>query len=562
MSVLAKSGTGPGSRARVAWLLRVNRRLGPDPALRQLRTFAAAFHGGSFRREVSASAVSRWETGQTAVPWEAVRRYEELLGLERNLLTATARTVSRYLAPGVVRTVEPAGPAGEPLEDLLEQAVAGCLMTGDAWDRLVDGLCERPDVNLLQAGTWSRLAERLVEEMVRADGLPWMLRFESLNRLLNHPRAVPYVVRACADLASGPARSSATEIICALDNCDHPAAADRVLAELSEPSSLPARRGAVMACFRKTSYRHFPPDRLADLVRSLHEWAPAASPLGDQDEPLRAHLAALRPEHARALLGPAWTGTRQPLGERPRVSGRPHTRGDGRSALLWHPAPWAVPLRAGTRGHWPSLLRRVAGHVDSNVPVSDSTSADEVGIPASLLAETLVPPLFDVRLYACFLLAATPYRAAFADALVAELGRPAARLTPEAAVPLLDALRVVGDARHRPAVEELAVRPGVPRPVTYAAVRSLGHVAADAAETGHLRTAVAQQRAVWRRASTETSAATLMSLVYALGMASRTDVLTDVLTEIRADASTLPGAREAAACWLAVPTHLRASAQL
>nr|BBJ55917.1 hypothetical protein SAVMC3_85460 [Streptomyces avermitilis] len=230
------AGTRLGRRARVAWLLRVNRLLGEDITLKSLPAFAAAFRGGTYGREVSVSTVSRWETGRTSVPWAAVRRYEELLGLPRNLLTATARTVWRYLAPGPVLDTSPIASAARPLEDLLEQAVSGDVMAGDDWDQLTDGLCTRPDVVLMPTGTWYRLAERLVEEMVIADRLPWMLRFESLNRLLNHPRGGRTVIAVCGELAAGSARLTATEIICALDNCGHPDAADRVLSELASPA--------------------------------------------------------------------------------------------------------------------------------------------------------------------------------------------------------------------------------------------------------------------------------------------------------------------------------------
>ncbi|WP_254646477.1 hypothetical protein [Streptomyces sp. GbtcB6] len=141
MSAHLIAGGAPGRRPRVAWLLRVNRLLGTDPAFRSLPAFAAAFHGGCHDRDVSVSTLSRWETARTAAPWAAVRRYEELLGLPRNLLTATARTVWRYLAPGPVLDTAPVTAGEDALEDLLEQALSGTVTTGEDWDRLADGLC-------------------------------------------------------------------------------------------------------------------------------------------------------------------------------------------------------------------------------------------------------------------------------------------------------------------------------------------------------------------------------------------------------------------------------------
>ncbi|MFJ9631593.1 XRE family transcriptional regulator [Streptomyces sp. NPDC101175] len=519
------AGAAPGRRARVAWLLRVNRLLAGESSLRSLPAFATAFHGGSYDREVSVSTVSRWETGRTPVPWKAVRRYEELLALPRNTLTATARTVWRFWAPGPVLGVDPAGPAARPMEDLLEQAVSHDVMTGDDWDQLVDGLCARPDVVLMPSGTWSALSERLVEEMVIADDLPWMLRFESLNRLLNHRRGGPTVIAVCGSMAAGRARLTATEIVCALDNCGHPAAADLVLSELACPSGPLAHRGAVMACFRKMRYRHFDDGQLRTLVRAVRD-SSGGAPFGDQLGPLRGQLSAQHPEYARAVLG--------------------RRRGDAdRDRDREAPDPDAHALVA-------AAIRRVTARLGTVEP----DRVCDPAVPAALVAETLGSPLFDVRLYAAFLLAATPYRPVLADALAAELVRPSAVRHERLAVVLLEGLRVLGDHRHRGLLQRLAVLPSVPRPTAYAAVRGLGHVAADRATGDFLRSAVAHHHAVWLTDRDPVTAATLESLVYALGMASRDDVLTTILT----GADHLPVARTAAAWWLDIPGHRRASA--
>ncbi|MBN0048439.1 helix-turn-helix domain-containing protein [Streptomyces actuosus] len=521
----------PGRRARIAWLLRVNRLLAEERPLRSLSAFAAAFHGGAYDRDVSASTVSRWETGRKPVPWPAVRRYEELLGLPRNLLTATARTVWRYWAPGPVLDVDPGGVPARPVEDLLEQAVSDDVMTGDDWDQLVDGLCARPDVVLMPSGTWSRLAERLVEEMVIADDLPWMLRFESLNRLLNHRRGGRTVIAVCGAMAAERARLTATEIVCALDNCGHPDAADLVLGELTQPSGLLAHRGAVMACFRKVNYRHFDEMQLRTLVRVVRD-STGAGPLGDQIEPLRRHLSTVHPEYAHMVLGRSGRATLP-----------------GRSAVR-HTDVFAQDARAPMA----VAVCRVAACLGA----VESDRVCHPPVPTALINEALTSPLFDVRLYAAFLLAATPYRPVLADALAAELIRPMAVRQEELAIPLLEALRVLGDHRHRGLLQRLAVSPGVPRVVAYAAVRGLGHVAADHAAGAFLRDAVAHHHAAWLSDRDPTTAATLESLVYALGMASRDDLL----TAIAAEPGSLPAARTAAAWWLSIPGHRRASALL
>ncbi|MFC8394585.1 XRE family transcriptional regulator [Streptomyces sp. NPDC057238] len=502
--------------------------MGQDSSLRSLPAFAAAFRGGSWDREVSVSTISRWETARAPVPWRAVRRYEELLGLPRNQLTATARTVWRYWAPGPVLDVEAVATSPTPLEDLLDRAVSDHLMTGDDWDRLVDGLCARPDVVLMPTGTWEQVAERLVEEMVIADDVPWMLRFESLNRLLNHPRGGRTVIAVCAEMAAGSARPTATEIVCALDNCAHPDASDRVLRELIDPSGPLAHRGAVMASFRKVDYRHFDEQQLTVLARSVRDSA-GTGPFGDQVEPLRWHLAAAHPEYARALLAGLARSSRPSPGEAAR----------GRTAVRRVPADTA------------GVVRRVVACLGTVDPDRLHDSA----VPAALVSEALASPLFDVRLYAAFLLAATPFRAAVADALAAELVRPMA-VRRRIAVPLLEGLRVLGDHRHRGLLQRLAVTAGVPRSTSYAAVRGLGHVGAEPGAGDFLHDAVAHHEAAWRDSRDPVTAATLESLVYAVGMSARDDLLAAVLAEDRC----LPAARAAAAWWLGIAGHRRASA--
>ncbi|WP_250399235.1 XRE family transcriptional regulator [Streptomyces cellostaticus] len=497
-----------------------------ESSFRLLPAFAAAFRGGSWDREVSVSTVSRWETARTPVPWRAMRRYEELIGLPRNQLTATARTVWRYWAPGPVLDVETVADSPTPLEDLLDQTVSDAMMTGDDWDRLVDGLCARPDVVLMPTGTWEYVAERLVEEMVIADDVPWMLRFESLNRLLNHPRGGRTVIAVCAAMASGRARPTATEIVCALDNCAHPDASERVLRELRSPSGPLAHRGAVMASFRKVDYRHFDERQLETLARSVRASA-GTGPFGDQVEPLRRHLAAAHPEYARALLGGA-TYASHGAGARHRTTA--------------HRTP--VDMAAA--------VQRVVTRLSTVAP----ERVRDFAVPTALVSETLTSPLFDVRLYAAFLLAASPYRVAAADALAAELTRPSAVQREEIAVPLLEGLRVLGDDRHRGLLQRLAVTPGVPRFASYAAVRGLGHVGAEPGAGDFLRNAVAHHEAAWQDSRDPVTAATLESLVYAVGMAARDDLLAAVLTDDRS----LPAARAAAAWWLGIAGHRRASA--
>src|ERR1700730_16729370 len=91
-----------GTSVRVAWLLRVNRLLGPNGDWTRTATFAAAFRGGCYPRGVSESTVSRWETGAGRATFLTLRRDEELPGVTRGLLVAAPDTIYRYTRRGTV----------------------------------------------------------------------------------------------------------------------------------------------------------------------------------------------------------------------------------------------------------------------------------------------------------------------------------------------------------------------------------------------------------------------------------------------------------------------------
>jgi hypothetical protein len=160
-----------------------------------------------------------------------------------------------------------------------------------------------------------------------------------------------------------------------------------------------------------------------------------------------------------------------------------------------------------------------------------------------------------VRLHTALLLAATPYRGALADATVAELGRPRIAATPSCALPLLGALRIIGDAGHRRSVEHLALTSGLPRATVSAAVHSLGHIDGDSGDDAFFTRALARYTRQWAQRRDPAAATTLNGLVYAMGRARRTDLLRDVRD--RPDHPIT--ARQAAAWWLNLSGHTQAS---
>src|SRR5512139_1841191 len=270
----APTGGSFETSARVAWLLRVNRLLGENPEWTRTAVFAQAFRGKAFPGGISESTVSRWETGTAGHTYAAVSRYEELLGLPRGLLTAVADTIGRYAAPR--HTMEPLlrrGPPPEPgserftrLEELLDRAASRAPMSGVDWDELTGIISTMPRLVVAPSRMWTELASRLVEETVVSDGLPWMLRFEGLNRLLGHAVAAPAAVGACLSLIRDPANQVFVEPVSVLDASAHPDAGRFVLGQLVNPINERSRYGALLACVRKVRYGHLRPPQLTTIV--------------------------------------------------------------------------------------------------------------------------------------------------------------------------------------------------------------------------------------------------------------------------------------------------------
>lgn len=536
-----------GARGRVAWLLRVNRLLGSDGRYASLPSFAGAFSGGSYDHAVSVSALSRWETGQVPAPAAALSRYEELLGLPRDLLLTTARTTLRYLAPSALsqpplpRTGQGLEAAADRAQELLELALSRDLMRGEDWAQLTEALCEIGRFALLTGSAWTQITERLVAEMVIADDVPWMARFEALNRLLNHPRGAQHAIAVCASMARDGSNYAATEVVCALDNTAHPDAAARVLAELSRPNSQRALEGAVMACIRKVEYRHFTAHQLRRLAHAVHDIGPEWDLFGQ----VQALSGALHELPAEAgPVGRRHKGSyASPLGD--------HRVGGPRSD---RPRTHRPPVAALPTGAPPTELAGVARRVLRHA--RRGTEPDHTDATLALLVtEMFCHPVFDVRLHTSLLLAATPYRPALADAAVVELAGPRIAATLSCALPVLGALRIIGDAGHRGSVERLALTTGLPRATASAAVHSLGHIDTDHGDDVFFTRALAHYTRQWAQRRDPAAATTLNGLVYAIGRAGRTELLRDIR-----DRSEYPlTARQAAAWWLNLSGHTQAS---
>lgn len=529
-----------GVRDRTAWLLRVNRLLGGDGHWATASRFTGAFHGGCWDRPVSESTISRWETGQVRAPHLAVQRYEELLELPPGTLVSVIDTANRHAGPGgdavpeLTRTPPPPDAASARLEQLVDRACSEAEMTGLLWDELTALLAGMPHVRLVPSSSWDLLAGRLVDEMVIADWVAWMQRFEALNRLLNHPVAQPHAIAACADVAADRSSQVVVEVISALDSTPHPDANRHILDQLAHPTTAAAGYGALLACLRKTRQRHFLPAqnrRLAGLLADLladPEQAPAVRPLA-------ADILRLLPDQGPDRL-PAAVRRRLAAAAAPSVG---HVLESG----------WLVPADAAR-----TAAGRLTHQALSRMPGDPGPA---VTAPLrGMVEELLFSPSPDTRLFVAMLLGSSPYRDALGAALGQRLGNPDVLADPDQSHATLAALRILGGPAERRLVERLALEPGLPAHVPGQAVHALGHVGGESG-TAFWLSAIARHGQAWRRRLPGAEQA-LGGLVYAIGMSRREGLLATV----RADRANPEPVRAAAAWWLNIPRQVMASARL
>lgn len=518
-------------RLAVAWLLRTRRWFAGDADFARIASFAAAFPGGHWNRAADQSKISRWETGGVQVPYLAVRRYEQLLGLDEHSMVAVIDALNRYFAPhddcrpGLVRPPVAWDLARhERIADLLDRAHSGAILTGVDWDELTGFLAVTPEAVLPRPGTWAELAERLLLEMVIADGLAWMQRFEAFCRLIAHPVGQRATIAACAALAADPTNQAFVDTLSVLEASTHPDASRHVLRQLRTPTNDEAFTGALLACVRKSQRRHFSPDEATALAGRL--WELATDP-GTEDETQRLAVTVLE--------------------ELRRTADLPFT--DQLPRYVREPQPAGVAPVLGN-----AVVARIMIAVQTAGRRDGADMSDEM-LPV-LLDEMLFDPVVDVRLYTGMLLRASPYRAAVADALVAELRSARARHDTDLMLTIVAALRAVGTDRHAPTVRRLVLAPGVPEAVRVRAAYSVGHLQTAATDPFWDR-AVGYHLRQWAGQRDQTSAGVLTGLVYGLG------VTGDELLLRRVQQAEVPAPlRQSATWWLNLPGYVRASARL
>lgn len=526
----------PPHQDRAAWLLRVNRLHGQEEDWAAATGFADAFQGGCWQERTSVYRISRWETAAVRVPFLAVRRYEQLLDLPDGSLTALLDTIYRYFAPDVSASpllARGANPhATEKLariEQLLELILSDSIVTGSEWDELTTQLAAAPRQVITPRSAWREMAQRLLSEMIIADGLAWMQRHEALNRLLAHPVGQQAAIAACADLAADRTGQVFVETVSILDGSSHPDASRHLLAQLANPTNDRAQYGALLGCVRKLRYGHFTRPQLQRLLPVVQDLVldPATY---ERAQPLAAELLRRLPtDSARSTA----------------QLGRALTLGPARPAL--------EAERPADEDAAQVLVTRLVGATLVRTPFVVPNFHDRL-LPA-LLDEMLFSPVFDVRMYAAMLLSGTPYRQPLAAALASELAISAASGPTEEALTIIEALRIVGTSEQRPMIERLTTATGLPSVIALAATQAIGHIGGRSSD--HYWTqAIEHHTRRWRQSRSNTHASALIGLVYALGIARNERML----QLVRNDATLPAEPRAAASWWLNLPRRILDSA--
>jgi hypothetical protein len=505
----------------IGWLLRANRRFGPDEALRSGRTFAHAISTSASHR-LAPSQISRWETGELLPTRDVIRRYELLLGLVPESLVAVADGVVHSASAGAsLRTSQDADQDRDRarLFHLLDQATAAEPLTGADWSLLTEIVAARPHLELYPPRLWLDLTDRLLDEMVDAVGVDWLQRRTAMSRLIRHPAARPYAIGRCIAHVADPTSLLIVEGLSLLGNTNDAIANRYVLQQIQNPDGVRALEGALHAAVHKVGQLHFQHQESTRLLNCL-------AALMD-DPATSAAIVALSIEIGRRLARQSAFTAAVPR----RLS----------AASLAHHVWTSGRLAEPTTAHTTSL--RIASGVHGRLaPRIDGIDP----MLATLTEEALFLPDPDRSFAAAMLIGATPYRVPFSQMLLDEVKADLAAR--RGTYPLATALRLLtllGVDTHRPLIHDLLTKPGAGETVRQAAAWATPFCGGKFSEQTWQRI-LAVQLAAWQQNPNDTNGSILHGITFGIG----TERHSALLAKIREYPHTPQTVRATAASWL------------
>ncbi|MBN6034192.1 hypothetical protein [Amycolatopsis sp. 195334CR] len=440
---------------------------------------------------------------------------------------------SRLGAPELRRHLQGSDEAlDDRLDELLDPVLCRGEMSGAQWDELSYQLITRP-TTFLPSRMWASLAERLLSEVIIAEGIAWFQRFEALSRILGHPRGQHAVISACGELVNDPTNQVFMEPLSIMDGSRHRAANLHVTRQLASPTNDQALRGALLASVRKVRDNHFDG---AELI-ALHDLL--VQHISDQDTHLNAR--PLASEVLRLI----------PLASLPK-------RGKALDRALREDEVLDQVVRTGRIARaqvTAATVSRICALTLGSLG-EDPHPELERGLRV-VTEEMLYSPVSDVRLLAAQMVAVTPLRGPMADVLTQELTTRSTTAAPVYSTAVLGVLPFLAFSKHRAPVERLALRGPLPSAVADGAVWALAHLPA-----GHRspfwNAALRSHLSAWERTSSSQAERTIRGLVYGLGVHQHDAALRLVQNDTRFPAT----ARTAARWWLGIARDIRTSARL
>lgn len=519
------------SRARAAWLCRVSRLHGRQVEYRNLTKFAKALQASGVER-VSPSTISRIETGLIAPTFEIVRGYENLLGMRAYSMVSILDTSLRYRAsrfdakPLLPRRRQNGRVAYRRFDELVERACSDALMSGAEWDELTILVTERPDLMVSPRSAWLSLTNRLLTEEIISDGVPWMQRFEAVNRMLAHPMVGIDALSTLRAIVDDRGVQSLVGTACLFDASAEPKAATEVLRHMTDPADDRVFKGSLMACVRKLKYTQFTGpqlQRISDLVA-----ATLMEPTYLDDETLSLAVSVLRQLPRQSYGALSQSLLKRMTRDRSHISVLEENRLLGQSVRR-------------------VVTQRIANHAMARTPTVLEGYIDHI-LPI-LVDEMLFDPVFDARLYAAFLIHASPYRLTITEALTAEI-RSAHWIGNQAwLTAIFEALRILGGQTERNMMEHFVMNPATPGAIADVAAYALGHIGGTSSDE-FWRSAIAYHRSAWERSASQVSSSILDRLIYAIGMSGNRTSLTAVRLDHR-----MPSQVRAIAGWWLDQSH-------
>jgi len=414
------------TRARIAWLLRINRlAIAPGPAA----AFVERLRGHGC--VLGPSTLCRYETGTEPVPASVIRAYELALSLPAGQLLGVCFGLDRMFGAALAPETAPIQLPRAELMAVMgdwETRVAAGTMRGSDWVRAAEVLSQ-PTGPVLPPSVLRRWVGQLVSETMRSVREAYTTRAHALGLVLAGQGLSNLVLEAVDETTGEPGAQSVINVLAILGSSSDPAVLRWLVAHFEQAEG-EHQWGAAYALLSQICRGTLPADLVPAVSRAVLD--AAAEGLG------RGRPAFMVAQRLSAGL------TQQVV-----------------SRLGCYPAPTA----SGARVQSPANLTvyRAAALQESGL---DDPMVDR------LLREALSPDFVERRHHSLLLLTASPYRDVFANASVGLLGSAKEQHVGDSASHSLTYL--AGDGQRRQLLELLKTAPRRRAAVLAALARSGG----------------------------------------------------------------------------------------